>query len=206
MSEPKAVAARAEPVVPGVWTWTVSDDRIGGEPSSATAVEESPGEIIVIDPIRLETSELDKLGRVTAVLLTGSKHVRSSEHYRQEMGAAVWAPAYADLGELEPDETFSEGNEVPGGLRVIALRGRSNDESAFYLKRGKGVMIVGDSLINIPSYGGFGVLPEKHNPDVEKTKKSCRKLLDYEFDALLFAHGEPIREGAKQKLSELLKA
>ncbi len=205
MSEPKAVATTVEAIVAGVWTWTVSDDRIGGAPSSAVAVEETPGSIVVINPIRLEAAELDRLGQVTAILLTRSSHLRAAEHYREQTGAAIWAHVKADLGSIEADETFTEGNELPGGLKVVELPGPSDDECAFYLKRGKGVMIVGDALTNIERHGGFRILSEEHNPDVKKTKASCKKLLDYDFDLLLLGHGEPIREGAKERLGKLLK-
>jgi glyoxylase-like metal-dependent hydrolase (beta-lactamase superfamily II) len=206
MSEPKAVAKEVEAVAKGVHVWTVSDDRIGGAPSTAVAVEESPGQVVVINPVRLEPGALQRLGRVTAILLTGAKHLRSAPHFREATAAPVWAPANADLGDLTADETFSEGNEVPGGLKVIGLPGPSEDESAFHLKRAGGVMIIGDALMNIPAHGGFQVLPPDHNPDVEKTKKSCKKLLDYEFEVMVFGHGEPIRKDARARLEQLLRS
>ena len=204
MSEPSQIATRVETVVEGVRIWTVSDDRLGGAPSSAVAVDEGPGSVVVINPLRLEEPALRELGDVTAVLLTSSSHVRAAAHYREATGAALWAPAEADLGELEPDETFTEGNEVPGGLRVIGLPGPRDGESAFYLKRGEGVMIIGDALMNIGGSGGLQVLPKQHNRDPARTRQSLRKLLDYNFEAMLFAHGDPIRRGAKPMLKELL--
>lgn len=205
MGEPKDRATSIESVVEGVYLWTVSDDRIGGAPSSTVAIEEAPGSIVVINPIRVAEEELERLGEVTAILLTGSSHLRAAAHFRDETGAAIWAPANADLGEVDPEETFTEGNELPGSLKVISLPGPSDDESAFYLKRSRGVMIIGDALMNIEGHGGLQVLPKQHNPDPDKTHRSLKKLLDYDFEVMLFGHGAPIREGAKEKLRKLLK-
>ena len=204
MSEPKAVADRYEEVLDGVYVWSVSDDRLGGAPSSSVAVREDADHVVVINPLRLAEPRLDELGHVSAVILTGPSHARASEHYREGYGAAVWAPAAAQLEGIEPDETFAEGNELPGGLRVVSLAGPSEAECAFLLERGPGVLIVGDAVVNAQGLGGLGVLPEPHNPNVSRTRQSCRKLLDLDFDVMLFAHGDPIRSGARERLREML--
>ncbi|MBA2564087.1 MAG: MBL fold metallo-hydrolase [Gemmatimonadetes bacterium] len=207
MSEPKAVASSVEQVADGVWVWSVPDDRIGGSPSSAAAVESGPGEIVLVNPVRVAQEELDRLGHVTAIVLTSDHHLRSAPHYREVTGAAIWAPAGADLDDDEADDTFTDGNELPGGLKVVRLEGPRGGESAFYLKRAGGVLIVGDALINLPAAaGGLQILPEAHNPDVAGTRKSCRKLLDYDFEIVLFGHGEPIRSGGRAQLEKVLRA
>lgn len=61
MSEPKAIATTIESVVPGVWRWTVQDDRIGYE-GDAHAVA-SHDRIVLIDPLRVETGVLERLGQ-----------------------------------------------------------------------------------------------------------------------------------------------
>jgi glyoxylase-like metal-dependent hydrolase (beta-lactamase superfamily II) len=207
MSEPKAVATRVESVLEGVFQWTVSDDRIGGAPSNATALEESPGRVVLIDPIRLESKELGRLGEVVAILLTMSSHQRAAAHYRDLTGAAIWAPAGAKL-EFPSDATFGDRDRLPGGLTAIAVPGASGSEfeseCAFYLNRSDGVLIVGDALLNMEDHGGFCVFPKEFNPDPEKTRRSCRRLLDLDFEVLLFGHGQPIRSGARRTLEELL--
>lgn len=206
MSEPKAVAARAEVVAEGIWTWTVPDDRIGGAPSSSVALEAGPSEVIVVNPVRLAEEELDRLGHVSAILLTSSRHLRAAPHYRELTGAAIWAPAGAKLDDDVADETFTAGNELAGGLKVIALEGPGGGESAFFLRRSGGVLIVGDAIMNLtPDHGGLQILPKGYNPDVEGTRKSARQLLDYEFEILLFGHGEPLRSGGRAALEKLLR-
>ncbi|MFN2431406.1 MAG: hypothetical protein ABR599_01035 [Gemmatimonadota bacterium] len=207
MSEPKAVATHAEKVAEGVWQWTVADERIGGAPSNGTAVEEAPGSIVLVNPVRLREEELDRLGEVAAILLTGAGHLRSAPHYRDHTGAAIWAPVQVELADgVDPDETFTDGNELPGALKAIALPGPRGAEHAFFLKRSGGVMIIGDALTNVAASGGLCVLPKEHNPDVDKTRQSCRKLLDYEYDTAVFGHGEPILGGARDRIAQLLGA
>lgn len=205
MSEPREVADRAERVADGVWTWTVTDDRIGGAPSTTVAVEADPGSLVLVNPLRLEPRELDRIGGVAALVLTGPSHVRAAPHYRDLTGAPLWAPAAMAREDLDPDETFGDGDELPGGLRAIALPGPSDAETAFHLPRGGGVLILGDALTNIPASGGLHVLPAPHNPDVARTRRSCLRLLGLNFDLVLFAHGEPLRDGAKERLREAIE-
>lgn len=206
MSEPKAVASRLEEVVEGVHFWSISDERIGGMMSCSTAVEETPGSIVLIDPVRLEDRELERLGHVAAILVTNQRHLRSAPHYRDVTGAALWAPAAATFEDAEPDETFTDGNELPGGLAVISIPGPSDSEHALFLRRASGVVIVGDAVLNLEGPGGFSILPEEYNPNLDKTRESCRKLLDYPFQTMLFGHGRPITEGARDKLRALLES
>jgi glyoxylase-like metal-dependent hydrolase (beta-lactamase superfamily II) len=205
MSEPTAVAARAEKMAEGVWQWTVADDRLGGTASNGQAVEEAPGSVVLVNPVRLAGEELDRLGDVVAILLTGASHLRCAPHYRDLTGAAIWAPSGAEL-EVDPDETFSDGNELPGDLKAIAIAGPKGDEHAFHAKRGAGVLFVGDALVNLEQSGGLHVLAEPHNPAVAKTRASCRKLLDLPFELVLFGHGEPLREDAKARIEKALGA
>ena len=205
MSEPSEVATQVERVADGVWTWTVSDDRIGGAPSTTVAVEAVRGALVLVNPLRLEETELDRLGDVAALVLTGPSHVRATPHYRETAGAPLWAPAGLDLGDWDADETFADGDEVPGGLEAIALPGPSDHETAFLLRRAAGILIIGDALTNIPSGGGLHILPAPHNPDVAATRRSCRRLLRHDFDLVLFAHGDPLRENAKERLREVIE-
>jgi glyoxylase-like metal-dependent hydrolase (beta-lactamase superfamily II) len=66
-------------------------------------------------------------------------------------------------------------------------------------------MVVGDALINFEPHG-FGLLPAKYCLDPSLMRQSLRKLLDYAFDRMLFAHGTPILSGARARLERLLAA
>ncbi|HEY3178767.1 MAG TPA: MBL fold metallo-hydrolase, partial [Casimicrobiaceae bacterium] len=63
----------------------------------------------------------------------------------------------------------------------------------------------GDAVIGNPP-GRCGLLREKVMDDPAQLRRSVRKLLDLEFDALLFGDGTPIIEGAKARLTELVES
>ncbi len=61
MTEPRAVAASLEEVVPGVRRWFVADDRIGGNEADAHAVA-ADGGVVLLDPLPLAEEALAELG------------------------------------------------------------------------------------------------------------------------------------------------
>ena len=64
-------------------------------------------------------------------------------------------------------------------------------------------MVMGDALINFEPHG-FGLLPSKYCLDPKLMRRSLRKLLDYSFARIFFAHGIPILSGARAKVEQLL--
>src|SRR5581483_6416996 len=68
VSEPQAIAQSLEEVVPGVWHWHVSDERIGGFISAAHAVRSDEG-VVLIDPLPLAAEAMSRLGEVSAICL-----------------------------------------------------------------------------------------------------------------------------------------
>jgi glyoxylase-like metal-dependent hydrolase (beta-lactamase superfamily II) len=65
------------------------------------------------------------------------------------------------------------------------------------------LLIVGDAVIGNPP-GQCGLLREKVMDDPTHLKASVRKLLDLEFDTLLFGDGVSILHDAKARLKELV--
>ena len=138
MSEPKAIAQRAEEIVPGVWRWAVHDDRIDYE-SDAHAVVEG-GRVVLIDPLPLAETALKRLGTVEAVCLTAKCHQRSAWRYRKQFGVKVYAPQGVRPMEEEPDVLYRAGDLLPGGLQAIHTPGPENVHYAFWLAREPGVL------------------------------------------------------------------
>jgi glyoxylase-like metal-dependent hydrolase (beta-lactamase superfamily II) len=104
--------------------------------------------------------------------------------------------------DLKPSKTFKDGELLPGGLWVIHLQDqKSPGESALFLQQGKGVLIVGDALIGKPP-GALSLLsPEKYT-DAAKAKAGLRRLLKYQFDAVLVGDGTSILTGAKAAVEQ----
>ena len=102
----------------------------------------------------------------------------------------------------KPTKTFKDGELLPGGIWVIHLQDqKSPGESALFLQQGKGVLIVGDALIGKPP-GALSLLPPEKYADAAKAKAGLRRLLKYQFDAVLVGDGTSILTGAKAAVEQ----
>lgn len=202
MAEPNAVAEAAEEVVPGVWRWGVANERIGGAESTGHAVA-GPDGAVLVDPVRLAAGPLAALGPVSAILLTAQCHQRSSWRYRRELGAPVWAPAGTRPMEEEPDERYSAGDLLPGGLRAVHTPGPEDVHFSFVLERGPRVLFCSDLLTN---YAGRGLrfVPLEYHDDPALTRRTVEGLLELDFSVLCLDHGSPIAADPKAAIRDLL--
>jgi glyoxylase-like metal-dependent hydrolase (beta-lactamase superfamily II) len=202
MSEPKAVAERAEAVVPGVWRWFVSNERLGGAESTSHAVRAAVGAVLV-DPVRLAGGALAGLGSVSVICLTAQCHQRSAWRYRRELGARVYAPAGSRPTEEEPDERYAAGDELPGGLRAIHTPGPEDAHFSFLLEREGGVLFCSDLLTH---YEGreLDFVPLRYHDDSAQTRRTVEGFLDLPFAVLCLAHGSPIVDDPKAAIRALL--
>ena len=89
------------------------------------------------------------------------------------------------------------------GLTAVAIDGGPAGEMALHCEDNGGTMVLGDALINFEPHG-FGLLPAKYCLDPNLMRRSLRKLLDYAFERMLFAHGTPILSGARTRVEQLL--
>jgi glyoxylase-like metal-dependent hydrolase (beta-lactamase superfamily II) len=201
VTEPKAVAARVEDVVPGVWAWSVHDDRINFV--SASYAVSTEGGTVLIDPLPLADEPMKELGDVSAICLTTSSHQRSSWRLRRELGVEVWVPALARLVEEEPDERYSEGDTLPGDLRPVFTPGAGTTQHTFLLDRDGGIAFVPDLLV-LPPGGELTLIPEQYAHDVEQARRSVQKLLDLPFAVLCLGHGAPVRDDAKSRIENAI--
>ncbi len=92
--------------------------------------------------------------------------------------------------------------EKIGPLTIVAAPGKSPGEVALHWPERK-LLVVGDAVIGNPP-GQCGLLREKVMDDPARLKRSVRKLLDLEFDVLLFGDGASIIHDAKLRLKDLV--
>ena len=157
---------------------------------------------ILVDPPPLDTEArmaVLKGPPLDYIVLTNRDHVRESEACRREFHAKVYVPA-ADAVQMDirPDKTYEDGELLPGGLWVIHLEGmKSPGESALFLERGKGILIVGDALIGKPPHH-LSLLAAEKFPDIGKAKEGLRRLLKYNFDMVLVGDGASILTEGKE--------
>ncbi len=203
MSEPQEVAAAVEEVVPGVWHWSVHDDRIDFI-SSAHAVVADEGAVLV-DPLPLAPEALARLGDVVAICLTTSSHQRSTWRYRRELGAKVYAPALARELDEEPDGRYGEGDVLPGGLRAVFTPGAGTTQHTFLLEGEPTVAFVPDLLARPPD-GPVMLVPAEYMHDPEEARRSLDKLLGLSFSVLCLSHGAPVTDDPHGAIRAALEA
>jgi len=207
MSEPKSRAKSLKTVVPGVYTWSVLDERIGGSASDAHAVVERKS-VVLIDPLplsRAAEAALGKLGEVEAILLTGSWHQRSAWRYRDKFGAKVFAPRGAEGLEGKPDRWYKKGDKLPGGLVAVHTPGPTEALYGFFRPAGGGVFFSSDVLIRV-GRGKVSFLPEAYQENPKKSRATVKKLLGLKFKTICFGHGRPLKSLTRRTIAAAIKA
>ena len=173
----------------------------------STAVVTNAG-AYVIDPIEIEPERLRALiapAPVAGVVVTNENHARAAAATAEAFGVDVYAKKAArDPLDLAATIEIADGEQFAAGLTAIAIEGAPAGEIALHAAFDGGSLIIGDALINMSSYG-FTYLPAKYCTNQKQMRRSLRKLLDYEFERLVFAHGLPIVAGARQRLRALLE-
>lgn len=206
MSEPKAKAKNLEEVVPGVYNWHVRDDRIGGVRSDAYAVVDRDGAVVLIDPLPIDEKLLRPLGSITAIVLTAGNHQRSAWRFRKLFNVPVWAPENAHGLEEEPDNFYTSGDTLPGGLTAFHTPGPAEAMFTLWLQQHpRGIVFLSD-LLTHEGRGRPEFVPGKYQDDPIRTRASVRRVFDHlPADTLCFAHGEPIVGAGKSALKLALE-
>ena len=163
---------------------------------------------VLVDPPPLTPEArglLRRTGPIDYIIVTNRDHERETTACQKEFHCAVWVPAEdAPYMGLKPTRVFRDGELLPGGIWVVQLKGqKSPGESALYLERDSGVLIVGDALIGKPA-GSVSMLPAERYADIDQATMGLRRLLKYEFQSLLVGDGVSILAGAKQQVQRLL--
>ncbi|CAN5426585.1 hypothetical protein BH09VER1_BH09VER1_30110 [soil metagenome] len=166
---------------------------------TSTAVR-TPEGFVLVDPIAITPHGLEEMlegEKVAGIVLTSGNHQRASLEIGQRHGVPIFAPAPA-WGEVEADRWMEAGELLFSQFRMVRLEGGGPGEMALH---GAGLLIVGDALVNL---NALEILPAKYCVDARGLRKALRSLLGLEFEILCFAHGLPITQQARTKLSALL--
>jgi glyoxylase-like metal-dependent hydrolase (beta-lactamase superfamily II) len=165
---------------------------------------------ILVDPPPMTAEARAVLRRyepIDYILITNRDHVREAAVYQAELRCQLRVPE-ADAAQMDvtPTKTYKDGELLPGGIWAIHLKDqKSPGESALFIERGRGVLIVGDALIGQPP-GAVRLLPAEKYGDVHKAKVGLGRLLKYNFDSLLVGDGASILTDGKQQVERLLSA
>ncbi len=104
---------------------------------------------------------------------------------------------------VEADMGLEQGDIIDacGGIEIINVPGHSEGNLTYYIREEK-AMIVGDTIFGDDD-GNLYTPPAKYSDDAEMAKREIKKLLDYDFDKLLLAHGKNILRNAKEEVEKL---
>lgn len=198
-----ATKSRFKQVIPDLYTYNVYDEDIKCVMTGHVLVNQS--RLVLIDPIPLaekDMEELGKLGVLESICLTTESHLRFATPLREKFNVRVFIHAAADPAvRKEADKAFTDLDLLPGDMTAIHIPGSKPSETAFFLDRDGGAMIVGDALTHIKD---LDFLPEKYCKDASQMRDSLKKLLVYDFKTLCFGHGEPLKGYPKAALRNLL--
>ncbi|MBX3333920.1 MAG: hypothetical protein KF876_07335 [Nitrospira sp.] len=193
-------------ILPGIWQWSwFSEEKQFNFNGLLLTIGEHK---ILVDPPAMSSEASAMVRRhapIDYILITNRDHLREASTYQREFCCQLYIPeADAALMEAKPTKTYKDGELLPGGIWAIQLNDqKSPGESALFIDRGRGIMIVGDALIGRPP-GAVGLLPAEKYVDIEKAKEGLGRLLKYNFESLLVGDGDSILTGAKQQVAQLL--
>ena len=167
------------------------------------------------DAVERITSELSSFGKgwkdVKLVLITHKHgdHVKNLPRVKELTSAPIEAHKLeAPLIEKAMGvkvEGLEDGEVLPfcGGIEVIHIPGHSEGNACYYLPK-KSAMIAGDTVFG-DAEGNLMAPPERYCLDVKQATKGIRRLLDYDFDTLLYTHGKDVMKDAKKRVAELVE-
>ncbi|MEA2246461.1 MAG: hypothetical protein QOH46_990 [Solirubrobacteraceae bacterium] len=195
-------------ILPGVHHWTAHHDELGTRVSSYYV--EPAGALI--DPM-VPGEGLDAFEGLTTpqqVVLTRARHFRHSDRFRDAFGCVVRvaAPGRDDLadGDVRP---FWFGDEVAPGVTAVEIDVIGEDETALHIAHARGAVAFGDALMRpagspvaFPADDDLGAHPLRKKKGL---LEAFGGLLLRDFEALLFAHGEPLLNDGKTALREFVE-
>ena len=197
-----------EEVMPGVHHWTAKHPNHGME----VGCHYVGGSRTAIDPLLPPTEGmgwLDERG-VERIILSTRHHLRHSEQIAERFGCPILCHE-SGLYEFEegPEvQGFAFGDRLAGDVLALEMDSISPDDTVLRIDAGQGALLFADSVIH---YGQLAFVPDHligDDPDgvKEQVRARCRVLLERDFEALLFAHGKPLLEGARKALSGFASA
>jgi hypothetical protein len=188
-------------VAPGLWIWRTRhpDWRAGldwDELVTSTCVE-SQGEVAVLDPLAPSDDAADFWARLdqrppTLAVVLKPDHVRDVDLFVDRYRARPFGPFLfwrtnipkTELERIEP------GSELPGGLLAL-YDGRGRMETPLWLPEQR-ALVFADALT--APHGELRVWASPWHE--ERVVPALRALLDFPFEHVIVAHGEPVHDRA----------
>lgn len=199
-----------EEILPQLFHWTAHHRGIDKEVSSYYVGGEAA---LLVDPMLPEggVDAVAALGRPQAIALTNRHHLRASAQLAEAFDCPILCHEaglheFADAG---PDvRGFAFGEKLRPGVETLEVGAITAEETALHIAAGDGALAFADAIVH---YGGeVGFVPDfLLGDDPEEVKRGVResvaRLLKRDFEAVLFAHGDPILGDARAALERFLE-
>jgi hypothetical protein len=195
-------------VLPGVLHWTAMHPSIRQRVHSYYVPEAAA----LIDPMEPDEG-LDWFAQHVApeqILLTNRHHYRDSGRFVDRFGCRVRCHR-AGLQEFEGGpavSAFSFGDEVAPGITAEEVAAICPEETALHISHGGGALSFADGLTRRSdgelAFVSDGLLGDDPEEVKRGLRAAFRRLTELHFDALLFAHGEPLVGGGREALREFV--
>jgi hypothetical protein len=202
-------------VLPGILHWTTFHEGIGSPVHSHMHVASGA----IFDP-RLPEGGVEALsaaGMPSVVLLSNRHHLRHAAQVADAYGIPIRcheAGLHEFTGEDAPHvEGFAFGDEVAPGVTALELGALTPEDTVFRMDAGdthRGLLLFADGLVRMD--GELAFVPDRlMGDDPEAVKQGllanlARLVERDDFDALLFAHGEPLAAGGHEALERFVAA
>ncbi len=197
-------------ILPGLFHWTAIHPRIQIAVSSYYVQE--PG--VLLDPL-VPAEGLDWFrARVEPrdIILTNRHHYRHCAQFEEAFGCTVWCNAEGmhEFTRGERVKPFAAGDLLPGQIESQEVRVLCPDETALHIPIEDGALAIADGIVR-DGDGPLTFVPDELLGDEPEAVRhgldaAYTRLLDLEFDHLLFAHGLPWIGGGKQVLRRFVES
>jgi hypothetical protein len=204
---------RMDEVLPGVLHWTTFHEGIGQPVHSHFFVEGGA----LFDPRVPEEGieDVARHGRPETILLSNRHHLRHAACFAESFGCTIKAQR-SGLHEFDGRDDprvlpFEFGDTVAPHVTALEVGALTPEDTAFHIATGPGVLLFADALIRDDggelSYVPDGLMGDDPEGVRGGLTAALRRLVAREdFDALLFAHGEPVAHGGHERLAAFVAA
>ncbi|HEY3829921.1 MAG TPA: hypothetical protein VGL57_12050 [Solirubrobacteraceae bacterium] len=197
-----------EEILPGLIHWSAFHDGIGQLVHSSFVCDSGT----LLDPMEPEggLDAIAAIGSPQRIVLSNRHHFRHSAAYTERFQCSVLCHE-AGLGHFRGEHAvsgFTFGQQLADGVRAVELASICAEETALLLSIAGGVLSFGDGLRRSED-GLLAFMPDDllgEDPETVKSglRSNLTRMLDEEFDTLLFAHADPVLADGRSMLREFL--
>lgn len=197
-----------EEIVPGIARWSAYHEGIGATVYSDLVIASGT----LIDPMLPEggVEALAVDAEPSQVVLSNRHHYRASTRFAECYGCPILCHE-AGLHHFDGGEhvrAYAPGDRLAEDVLAVELGCICPDEATLLIEAGAGALSFGDGLTRGED-GELAFMPDSllgEEPAEVKAglARNLQRMLELDFDALLFAHAEAIPHGGKPALTEFL--